>query len=224
MINGVPVLEAAEDLGLSEQRVRSLISSGLLEAEKVGGRWIVSLESLHRRKDRKAQRGRPLSSENAWGYLFLLSGEDPPWLSPWSRSRLQQRLPEDLPHLQALERRARSTRYYGHPGILSRLYEDDRLVRSGVSAARSSRIGAVAPGVVEGYVRSQDVPALLKKYKLSNNEPANVILHVVSQFWPFEDQRVAPVGVVAWDLFDSGNARLQREGKSMLRRLLAKHR
>lgn len=42
--------QAAEELGITEQRVRQLIQSRLLDAVKIKGKWFVSGKSVRRRK------------------------------------------------------------------------------------------------------------------------------------------------------------------------------
>src|SRR5438093_7701410 len=91
------VPEAAEVLGVSEQRVRAMLLSGRLRGSKVGHRWIVDsdLGGL-----RRSQPGRPLEAANAWALLALLSDDSPHWVHPSARSRLRQRL-RDLDWLEA---------------------------------------------------------------------------------------------------------------------------
>lgn len=78
------VTEAARELGASTVRVRELIASNVLAAEKVGGRWLISPESVRGRKRTQRRRGRPLSARALWqmidGGLIaqLLVGSDEP--------------------------------------------------------------------------------------------------------------------------------------------------
>lgn len=53
------VTEAAEKLGVSPQRVRAMIASGLLAAKKNGRDWVITAQALAKvqRMDRKP--GRP---------------------------------------------------------------------------------------------------------------------------------------------------------------------
>src|SRR5882672_1764924 len=69
------VSDAASKLGLNESRIRALISAGELDAEKVGGRWLVDPGAVSLRKRDSPGPGRPLSARNAWALLFLASGE-----------------------------------------------------------------------------------------------------------------------------------------------------
>lgn len=63
------VAGAAEELGLSEGRVRALIESRILAADKIAGRWLISPESVHARKNNQRRRGRPLSPSLLWNLI-----------------------------------------------------------------------------------------------------------------------------------------------------------
>ncbi|MFT3854296.1 MAG: helix-turn-helix domain-containing protein [Ilumatobacteraceae bacterium] len=63
------VAGAADELGLSEGRVRGLIDSGVLSADKVAGRWLISPESVHARKNNQRRPGRPLNPGLLWGLI-----------------------------------------------------------------------------------------------------------------------------------------------------------
>ena len=63
------VAAAADELGLSEGRVRGLIEARVLAADKVAGRWLISPESVHARKNNQRRRGRPLNPSLLWGLI-----------------------------------------------------------------------------------------------------------------------------------------------------------
>ncbi len=63
------VAEASEELGLSKGRVRALIESRVLAADKVAGRWLISPQSVHARKNNQRRRGRPLSPSFLWDLI-----------------------------------------------------------------------------------------------------------------------------------------------------------
>ena len=44
----ITTLEASKILGLTQRRILQAINEGLLEAVKVGGRWLVKRESVYR--------------------------------------------------------------------------------------------------------------------------------------------------------------------------------
>src|SRR4249920_3807958 len=87
----VSVQEAAERLELNPGRVRRLVSQGLLDGRKVGGRWLVEESAINERLDASARAGRPLSPRSAWGLLWAADDRPMPWLAPRERSRARQR-------------------------------------------------------------------------------------------------------------------------------------
>jgi hypothetical protein len=72
----VPV--AARELGISDQRVRSLLDSGALRGRKVGQSWLIDPQDVQRRAAHGKQPGRPLSANNAWLSLLLLAAVEKP--------------------------------------------------------------------------------------------------------------------------------------------------
>lgn len=213
--------DVASRLGVSEQRVRALLSDGSLEGSKVAGRWFVDPLSVQRREPRHNKRGRPLSAANAWAVLFALSGENLSWLPPWDRSRLKQKLRRSWRQwAPRAQNRARNLRLRAHPGELERLRNDSKIVLGGVSAARYHGIDILARDEVEGYIEPRHLPQLVRRYKLSESSRPNVVLHVVDDVWPFKrGSRVAPIAAVALDLVESEDARSRRAGMKVLDRL-----
>ncbi|WP_139651737.1 helix-turn-helix domain-containing protein [Raoultibacter phocaeensis] len=57
------VKDTACELGVTEARVRAMLSSGILEGEKVGRMWFVYERSVQRRKALNPHAGRPRNSE-----------------------------------------------------------------------------------------------------------------------------------------------------------------
>lgn len=64
------VSEAAAHLGVSEVRVRQRIEDGSLVAEKVGGRWLLDLNSIDAAA--RPARGRPVSPLSVWYSMLVL--------------------------------------------------------------------------------------------------------------------------------------------------------
>lgn len=221
MIEGMRVEEVAEELGLSQQRVRALLADGRLEGRKIAGRWFVFPGSVERLRRRPEVRGRQLSPSNAWAFLLAASGQDLDGLSPWDRSRLLSRLDSDWDRwIPRLRDRARAVRFRIHPGSLKKISSDRRLLLSGVSAARQHGMDVIAREEIEAYLREQDLPRLVRDYKLEESSRPNLVLHVIAGDWPFQnDQKFAPPALVAVDLIESGEARSRRAGNSMLKRL-----
>lgn len=99
------VHDAASHLGLSDVRVRQLIKSGALDADRVGGRWVIGDDAL--KAYRVGPAHRPWEPAFAWGFLWLLVGRSAPWLTDKQRERVGRRLADGLSfHATALRSRA----------------------------------------------------------------------------------------------------------------------
>jgi len=144
----ISVPDAADALGLSPARVRLLAANGGLPAQKIGGRWLVERNGVEKRRARGSAGGRPFEPRNAWAVLGLASGDEVDGVGPVVRSRLRRALAlESLGSLALrLERRAEVHRYSGHPGEISHVLADKRLVASGISAAHTLYEQAHAAG------------------------------------------------------------------------------
>ena len=209
---------AASHLDLSDVRVRQLINSGALDAERVSGRWIISDDAL--RAYRGGPANRPWEPASAWGFLWLLVDRPAPWLTDKQRERVGRRMADGLSfHVAALRSRAELITLAAHPSALPRLQSDPGVVRSGLSAAADYAADLVdSEDVFEGYVRAEDIAKLKKRYVLG--EPArrpNVRLHTIETIWPFDpNERLAPAIVVALDLLESTDQRTSRAGKDLM--------
>ena len=218
----IPSSEAAALLQVHPSRVRALLSANELPGEKIAGRWLVDRRAVMRRAQSSRPAGRPLSPRNAWQLLFLASGRVVDGLSPKVRWRLNRALREEgLSGLQAgLVRRGAAQQFNAHPGELAYIANDKRVVLSGISAAPSCGLELVPGNEIEGYVRSADLAAMVKKHALHPAEGAgNVLLHIVpDEAWLFERRdRYAPPAAVAFDLIESPDIRSARAGKKLLR-------
>lgn len=217
----VPVADAAQQLGLSQQRVRALVAEGDLPARKVAGRWFLDRSALEKRAREPRLAGRPFSSQHAWGLIALAEGEPAPWLDASSRSRLRRQLREHEIRelLPALSRRARRVALRAHPSDLPRLAKEPDFVWGGLSAAAEHRLEIVAPGIFEAYVSRRRVHALERQYNLQPSAEPNVVLHVVDGPWPFEQQRrVVPLLVAVLDLLEDDDERARRAASRALQR------
>lgn len=65
----ISVHDAAERLGLSDRRVRALIDSGRLRAQRLGRVWMIEPSALGCVDGERAP-GRPLNAESAWAELL----------------------------------------------------------------------------------------------------------------------------------------------------------
>jgi hypothetical protein len=214
---------AAALLKVHPSRVRALAVAGELPGEKIAGRWLVDRRAVMKRAKCAPPAGRPLSARNAWRLLFLSSGRAIDGSNAKARWRLNRALQSDgLMALQPrLVRRGTPQRFDSHPGELTYIAEDGRVVLSGISAARPNGLELVPGKELEAYVRSGDLPAVAKKHALQPAEGAgNVLLRVVpDEAWLFErDDRYAPPAAVALDLIESPDARSAKAGIKLLRR------
>ncbi len=219
-MNLMSVDEAALALGVSARRVRALIASKRVPAVRVGRNWALDRSSLWSHGRRRA--GRPISADNAWALLALLSGSRAPWVDIFSRSRLKRRLLDLqwLDHaLQWSEPRAAVHSWRVLPSDLPKLH-DYRLVRSGL-AAQIPGLDIVPMGdEVDGYVSSRALTQIEKRFQPSKStDNPNVVLRVPSQPWVLSQGTAAPPAVVAADLLAHPDSRVARAGRTLLQSL-----
>jgi excisionase family DNA binding protein len=214
------VSDAARALGVNPGRVRQLAVAGQLEAEKVGGRWLVPEAAVAARQAVERPAGRPLSPRAAWGLLEAAADRSASWLAPSEQRRARVRASGwSLAHWAwACQRRAEVHRLYVHPSLVDRLALDARVVRSGASA-RAVAVDVLAVGVVEGYVHVEAFDALVGEYALAGAGRINVVLRVPpAELFVFGDEDEAAWPVVAVDLYDAGDDRSRRAAQSLLNR------
>ncbi|CAN5163671.1 hypothetical protein BH09ACT10_BH09ACT10_11100 [soil metagenome] len=212
----ISVNDAAKRSGLSPRRIRELIASGRLQAERVGASWIIDEAVLASFEPRI---GRPMSSRNAWGLAQLFAGEHPS-VSPSELSRLRKRRNElvradedrvaQILRSWMAERAERRLYRVARPDLPSLLADDD-LVVSGLSDPRS---GLSAAGMAEGYVLADKLDALIRRHLLIEADElnSNVVLHVSDQ--PVE--AVSPF-LVAADLAEYNSPRENQRAAELVR-------
>jgi len=222
----ISVPDAAHALGLSPARVRLLAANGGLPAQKIGGRWLVERGGVEKRRLRGSAGGRPFDPRNAWAVLALASGEEDIGVDPVVRSRLRRALAsEGLSSLMhRLERRAEVHRYSGHPGEIPYLFEDERLVPSGVSAARAVGLDLVGGSEADGYASDSDLDGFIRDHALfpAAAVDANVVLRVVpDDVWAefLKGRPHASEAAIALDLAEDADSRSKAAGEKLLRRL-----
>lgn len=218
----IGVAEAAERIGRSERRVRDLIASGRLPAERIGSNWILDDADVAAFEPRL---GRPMSEKNAWGLIDILDGREPDGLSAAEISRLRRRRNE-LVHVAKAEpgqaapvlrswlvRRADRCLFRASPIDLPDIRSDSELVASGVSDPRS---GISAAGVVEGYVFSALLEGFVRHHLLvvADEASANVVLHVSNR-----EVGEVPLLLLAADLAEYNSARENKRVDELLQAL-----
>lgn len=210
----VSVAQAAAHLDVSEHEIRRRLSVGALRGEKLSGVWLVDPTSLGAVSKR---RGRPLSRDSAWDLALLLDGDALESVGPVRRHRARQRgealrdQTAPLPLVRAwMANRADVHRLTAFDP--SRVLGDPRVYPSGVNDPRSFMSAA---GVADGYVRAEDVDAVIRDLILAPAvEEANVVLRVVEELPP-----EIPWLMVVADLADGGPREAQQAEALMQKEL-----
>jgi excisionase family DNA binding protein len=225
MLDLLPVAAAADQLGVNPSRVRALIASGVLPAEKVGGVWLVDRSGVAGRNRQQVSAGRPLSPSNAWALLLAASGEDlPPVLEASERWRIRQALKNyGLEAVRPrLARRAEPASYWALPGELRALRDRADLVLSGPSAAAEYGLGLVGSDALDAYLPAGLLASLQREHALegTSGPEANVVLRAVpGDAWLLAGRRFAPRAAVAIDLSSYADPRAARIGAELLGQL-----
>lgn len=203
------VTEAAERLGLSQQRVRTLVQRRELSGIRSSGGWLIDVDAVRRRlllaelglADSSA---RPWSQRNAWAVMRALDGDESllPGLSTWDRSRVRQRLvgPDPAAILAAIRNRARSVRVSVHPTRADRLRS--LVVPSGVQAAGIHGFGLTGESGIDGYVSASALAKARHTLGIRDSDTGAHLLRVVEDGRLIHGLIVAPRLAVAADLVD----------------------
>lgn len=212
--------EAAARLGVTRARVRQLVATGELQAQRVGDIWLVDEGSVERRIALQPKAGRRLGPASAWGLIFLADGLLPTWLDRHDRWRLRGYLPQlrTGEFAARMVNRGRPRRLRAHPGVLGRLREDSHLMLTGVSASAPLRLGLIGgEEEVEAYVSEVVLDDFMHRHYLRPSNEPNVTLRVVSEFgWQWPALRTAPRSAVGLDLLDSLEPRARQVGSELL--------
>jgi excisionase family DNA binding protein len=222
MTGPLSVSAAAEELGVNPSRVRALISAGALEAEKIGGVWLIERTSVAGRTREQAAAGRPLSPINAWALLLAASGVQlPSELGAAARWRVRRALESyGLGALRPrLARRAESSAYWTLPGELRAMRDRDDLVLSGAAAAGAYRLGLVGSDVIDAYLPARLMSSLRREHALEpvSGPESNVVLRAVpDDAWLLDGRRYAPLATVAIDLWSYPDPRAARIGAGLV--------
>lgn len=225
MFDLLPVSAAAAELGVNPSRVRALISSGAVAAEKVGGVWLVDRASVTARNRQPAAAGRPLAPANAWALLLAASEDElPPELGSAARWRVRKALEGYglAAMLPRLVRRADPSSYWALPGELSALSRRADIALSGPSAAGVYDLGLAGSNALDAYVPASLARVLRDEHALeaTSGPESNVILRVVpDDAWLLSGRRYAPLAAVAIDLCGYPDPRAARVGAELVARI-----
>lgn len=105
-------VELAERLAVSRRRAIELLAEHDISGRQLpSGAWLADSDSVARYEASARGRGsgRRLTTDNAWGLLWMLSGLDPSWATPVALSRLRARLRRDTPDALARAVASRTT-------------------------------------------------------------------------------------------------------------------
>lgn len=222
----VGVSRAAQRLGVGERRIRALIESGLLKAERVSGIYLVdedSLDSLAVLDSRPHVRA--FSRRIAWAAAELADGGRAAFISDAERSRLRARLSgtavSAATWVHRLRDRAATTGHFraGPPQVVE-LLADTALVLGGASASNGVGERLVATDTAELWVSGDDeLAASVNRHGLLPSRTGNVIVRCasVSELTQLtsDGQNVYRL-IVAADLLDSKDSRARSAGVDLL--------
>jgi excisionase family DNA binding protein len=233
------VREAAAQLGISSQRVRQLINAGSLPARRSSAGWLISADAVAGRSG-SARVGRPVSPRTAWAALCMLSSALEPDLAEPPACVIRDRrlrhhvlqllraMPDPADDLGRwrllLGSRGRAERMWAHPGVSSRLSDDERVRVGGDIAAAHVGEGLSRVPVSDLYVAEPDVEELVADYRLRPDPDGQIRLHVVPASVPHElipgaAGLVHPAAAAA-DLLDENDPRARRSALLQLRAML----
>jgi len=186
-------------------------------AVRVGRNWALDRGLL--RAHRRRRGGRPISADNAWALLALLSGSEAPWVDVFSRSRLKRRLLNRRGLEQALQWSEPGAAVYSWrflPSDLPKLHEYG-LVRSGLAAQIPGLDILSMSNELDGYVSPRALAEIERRFQpAKSSDNPNVVLRVPSQPWILSQGPAAPPVVVAADLLAHADSRVARAGRKVL--------
>lgn len=225
--------EAATRLCVSQARVRTLINSGGLTARRVGTLWLIDAASVEHQRGltTAGATGRAMSPRVAWAAADLADGGTAGWLSATERSRLRRRLSQSTEVdvvRRWMSRRASSIHCYKvGPKDLTALLTDSRVVRTGISAVESYRLGLGTGGAADVYVSSEDLEQLVRGYVLLPTGRGNLTVRVgacglhQAVARTVDERLVVPRLIAGADLADDTDTRTRSAGRRLLTEVLA---
>lgn len=163
--------EVSDVLGVEARQVRALAETGSIIRL---ARGIYDRTSVERyRAERGSGRTRTWAEHTAWGAIAMLSGAAPWGLGEVQTSRLRATLREitDPAELAIrLRDRATVTTWSGHRSVNVR-------VRKNLVIPGRQRLGLVEDDtVVDGYIASDQIADLVRRYKLSEDTTGSITL------------------------------------------------
>lgn len=224
------VADAAASLGISEQRVRQLIEAGQLAAARVGREYVIDSAALVPLRRAHRRPGRPMSAENAWGLLAILSGGDAHWLGTSARWRIMRLLesPREVERvLASAEPRSVVDAWRVPPSDIEKILREDRLVPTGLAAGDRKLGVRYLPerDGLDAYASEEVVRELARRLRPERkSRQPNLTLRVPVDPWILEGHDTAPSAVVAADLLLHEDDRVARSASGLLRMVLDDYR
>ena len=214
--------EAAGRLRVSQRQIQRLIRSGEVPARRTAGdAWVLDALAVNSLARSRPSRGRPWSTEVAWGALWMLSGLEAEWVDDRTRSRLSSRLDgmDSADVVHACRRRADVVRCRVSESFLDDLRS--AVVLSGTGAAEQFGLAGDSTRV-EGYCRADVWPGIRSAYHLAEDARGNATIRVTTFAEVLAGGGVTmPKAVVAADLAESYEASERNAGLRALEELLA---
>jgi len=222
----ISVQAAAQQLGVSPDRVRDLVKAGSLDAATPGREVLVTSESVARRAASNPTAGRPLTPANAWAVLWLASEQTPRWVSSSDLVRVRRFAARPLSRWpRMLVNRSHVHRVRVPDPILKRLQSLIGVTEGGAMAAVSHGSNLL-PGVFEHefYLTQAALHAVRGMRGVGWRSPSpNTVLRVLPDTLPLDVitgvmHNVASRGMAAADLLDRGDERSRHAAAELLGR------
>ena len=222
------VAQAAQQLQVSDARVRTLLRSGALPGRRIGRQWLVQSEDLALRVSHGSRPGRPLAPARAWALLDLLDGGQGGWLSPIARSQVKLLLRRlegaSSAHWRAaLRGRSEVQRCWAHQAAIKQLLAEPGGGVLSAGPREAVRLGVdlvVLDAIAELYIDPLGWPPLAEHLAISRNaHPANLVVRLPHAAGPFTDHRGLSAAMLAADLCESADPRALQAGADRLNEL-----
>ena len=210
--------DAAIALGVSQRQVTDLLRAGKLAGEQLGdGTWLVTPRSIAERRSFNAGAGRTWSAASSWALLGELSGKSASGVSESTLARTRRRIRTSSAEEIARKVATRTTTHRYTADSIERTAAD--LALTGKSAAHriNSELTSQTRSV-EGYVRTEDLEAFVRRHLLSADENGDVTIYERSGDLN-ADGNYASDAVIAADLARSPATRERSVGIAALEML-----
>lgn len=215
--------EVAKQLGISERRVRAMITEGTLPAQRMMGRWAIPANAVASFHAKSA--GRPMAEQSAWSVLRRLAGDPDP-----VPSRLRHRLDgltDDTAPAQRLRswvcNRGKPVHLWAFKPALEGLHDDDRVVLGGDRVVENLE----PSGQLRTYANAADIDDVIADYglrRVNGDRLPNAVIWGTADIDAIPrnpaDAHAAAHVVAAIDLLDEGDPRAVGIAENIIARAL----